>query len=86
MIWKKDYTKVHFDRVAPHLCVKWFHWSWRPRLYIHYWNDDLKEMRFIGIFKDKNNNYPGINSCEKKIHKDPSATELLVYMNPQIKK
>lgn len=50
---------------APHLCVFKPDWSWRPRLYVHYFDTVLGDWRYIGIFRDKNNNYIGVNGCRK---------------------
>lgn len=48
---KKDWRKIKEQRTKPHLCVRWFHWSWRPRLFIHYWSSEIGEMRYTGIYK-----------------------------------
>lgn len=52
------------SEVTPHLCIKKFDWSWRPRLFIHY-DDGMRGEIYIGIFKSVNNNYLGINGCKE---------------------
>lgn len=56
-------NKIKETIVAPHICISWFKWSWRPRVCIHYYDHRMGEMRYIGIFKHPGNLYPGINGC-----------------------
>lgn len=51
-------------KFPPHLCIKKFKWSWRPRLYIHYIMPGMGE-RYIGIFRHDGDLHPGINGCER---------------------
>jgi hypothetical protein len=57
--------EVSDQRTGAHLCIKKFAWSWRPRVYIHYWDAHRNSMVYVGIFKSKNNNWEGINGCQK---------------------
>ena len=56
MNWRKqdwrqqDWRKIKEPRRASHLCIRWFHWSSRPRLYWHYYEPRMGEMRYRGIF------------------------------------
>lgn len=54
MRWHKaDWRKHHEAPHAPHLVVRWFHWSWRPRVYICYYDGVMMEQRHKALdFKD----------------------------------
>lgn len=43
---RTDWRKVRDPFHYPHVVVRWFHWSWRPRIYIHYWEHKMSEMRY----------------------------------------
>ena len=45
MISKKDYRKERMQRHPTHLVIKWYHWSWRPRVFICHWAHDILEQR-----------------------------------------
>jgi hypothetical protein len=45
--WRKD--RWGKERHSPHVVLRWFHWSWRPRFYIHYWDEAMKEMRYKNL-------------------------------------
>lgn len=49
MIKRKDWRKLRPERTHPKLVVRWFHWSRRPRLYIHYYEASMCEMRHVAI-------------------------------------
>lgn len=53
------------SKIGPHLCIRKFKWSWRPRLFIHYYDERTMTDRYIGIFKNEGNLYPGINGCKR---------------------
>ncbi|MET3349006.1 UNVERIFIED_ORG: hypothetical protein ABID57_000675 [Arthrobacter sp. UYEF1] len=57
-------------KTAPHLCIKKFSWSWRPRLYIHYYDHERGYMVHIGIFRSENDLHPGINGCHRPTMKN----------------
>lgn len=44
---RRDHRNELTVRHAPHLVVRWFHWSRRPRLYVHYWEHSMHEMRYV---------------------------------------
>jgi hypothetical protein len=46
MNWhKQDWRRIKRKRHPAHLVIRWFHWSWRPRLYICYWEPRMSEQR-----------------------------------------
>lgn len=50
MNWRKrDWRKVKSARHPDHLVMRWFHWSKRPRLYLHYWDSTMLEMRYMKV-------------------------------------
>ena len=48
---KRDHRGIKYPRHKPHLVVKWFHWPWRPRVLIHYYDKTMGEMRFTNVGK-----------------------------------
>lgn len=44
-IKKEDYRKARMKPHDTHLHLVWFHWSWRPRLYICYFDNKLNAQR-----------------------------------------
>lgn len=42
---KQDWRKVRLNRHPNHLCIRWYHWSWRPRIVFCYWDARMSEQR-----------------------------------------
>lgn len=49
MIKKKDWRKVRLPQHSTHIVIRWFHWSWRPRVYICYWEPAMGEQRTMAL-------------------------------------
>lgn len=48
--WKRrDWRKVRLERHPTHLCIRWFHWSWRPRVYLCYYEGQMHEQRYMPV-------------------------------------
>lgn len=42
---KQDWRKRKLPRHENHLCIRWYHWSWRPRIFWCYWDVQMSEQR-----------------------------------------
>ena len=42
---KRDWRNEKMPRHEDHIAIRWFHWSWRPRLVMCYFDHSLGEQR-----------------------------------------
>lgn len=47
--YKEDRRKLKQPKHATHLVLRWYHWSWRPRLSICYYDLQLHEQRDMKV-------------------------------------
>lgn len=46
---KQDWRNIKEKKHNTHLVIRWFHWSYRPRIYWCYWEPRMLEQRYAGL-------------------------------------